>query len=191
MRRYVEAQDGDCQVAYFTGPCGNVNPSATQIGHYLRVKWNINSLDVKGYGEKLGAYVLKFMENMTTVDNGAVRSVGQNMPMIRRWLDYTIYPRLDAVSVGSEISFVTAPSEMFSTLGESIKERSPYDITFIMTCGEHVLIQYLPDWQTWFYPWLGGGNAYEALNSSTKLGQGAGEDMVDSLVGLLNVLWRR
>lgn len=42
---------------------------------------------------------------------------------------------LNALSLG-QISFVFAPYEMFSENGKFIKENSPYDMTFVITCSE-------------------------------------------------------
>ena len=99
--------------------------------------------------------------------------------------------RLDAVSVGSSIAFVTAPSEAFATTGQFVKENSLFDVTFVMTCGRNTVVQYAPDWPVWFYTELGGETAYEAGNVGRMI-PGTAEDMADGLVGLLNnVLYRK
>ena len=41
---------------------------------------------------------------------------------------------LNAVSVG-DLAFVNVPYEMFDTNGKQIKERSPFAVTYVLTCG--------------------------------------------------------
>lgn len=85
---------------------------------------------------------------------------------------------LNAVTIGS-IGLVTAPYEMFCTNAIALKEASPYDITFVLTCtnGHHA---YIADELAFTY------GSYEVHNRN--LIRGTAEDLVDTMVSMLTEL---
>lgn len=85
---------------------------------------------------------------------------------------------LNAVAIGP-IGFVTAPYEMFCTNAIQLKEASPYDITFVLTCtnGHHA---YIADELAFTY------GSYEVHNRN--LVRGTAEDLVDTMVSMLKEL---
>lgn len=198
--RYVEENTEDCLVAFFQGAAGNINPHPSYLND-VGARWRVGgttgvpaSLVEDGYaqGARLGKYVIKIMENMTTVETGAVQSMDQTVKILREDLTGTSQTRSvaqEAVSIGGSIAFVTAPYEMFDRNAVGVKQASPFDMTFVLTCGP--MNGYIPEWQTFFYPYLGDPKAYEASATVLKGRPGAGEDLADGLVGMLNTLYAK
>lgn len=85
---------------------------------------------------------------------------------------------ISAVSIGG-VSFVTAPYEMFAAHGKYIKENSPADMTFVISCcnGNH---GYLPTTKAYDY------NYYEAY--SGNFARGTGDDLAKTFVEMLESL---
>lgn len=85
---------------------------------------------------------------------------------------------LNALSVG-DISFVTAPYEMFCSNGKYIKEHTPFEITFIMGyCNNS--FSYIPDEKAFGY------NCYEV--NVRRFGIGTAEDIAQTHVRMLEEL---
>lgn len=85
---------------------------------------------------------------------------------------------LHALSIG-ELSFVFAPFEMFGTQSKRIREESPYNGTFIITCSEGSQ-GYLPDLKGFEI------GTYEAC--VTKYERGTAEKVTDTFLEMLNAL---
>ncbi|MBP3305245.1 MAG: hypothetical protein J6L24_04675 [Oscillospiraceae bacterium] len=83
---------------------------------------------------------------------------------------------INAFSIG-DVAFVTAPYEMFHENGSAIKERSPYEMTFVITLANGGN-GYLPSYATYEF------FSYECCTSRFK--QGSAEELVDLYVSLLN-----
>ena len=85
---------------------------------------------------------------------------------------------LNALTIGS-VGLVTAPYEMFNSNGMAIKEASPCDITFVLTCtnGHHA---YIADELAFTY------GSYEVHNR--HLIRGTAEDLADTMVSMLTEL---
>jgi hypothetical protein len=85
---------------------------------------------------------------------------------------------LNALTIGS-VGLVTAPYEMFCTNGKQIKEGSPCDITFVLTCtnGHHA---YIADELAFTY------GSYEVHNR--HLVRGTAEDLANTMVSMLKEL---
>lgn len=75
-----------------------------------------------------------------------------------------------------EVSFIFAPYEMFGSHGMSIKEQSPYDMTFVITCSEGAE-GYLPSLLGWEI------GTYESHVS--RFARGTGEKLVEEFVSML------
>ena len=84
--------------------------------------------------------------------------------------DKTIY----TMEIGG-ISMIIAPYEMFSAHGRYVKENSPYDMTFIITCCEDS--GYIPTEEAFGY------HSYEA--QVTSYAKGTGEALAENFVQLL------
>lgn len=86
---------------------------------------------------------------------------------------------MNAIQVGS-VGFITAPYEMFDVNGMAIKDGSPFETTFIMTCsnGHH-------DYIAAAYAFEGGGS-YEVHNR--VFAKGTAEDLQNKYIQMLNEL---
>ena len=87
---------------------------------------------------------------------------------------------LYAISLG-QLAFVTVPFEMFDTNGMQIKEGSPFDMTFVLTCANNNL-NYLPSELAWQH----GGYAVDA----TLFQRHTDEELVASYLSMLNTLYQ-
>ncbi len=85
-------------------------------------------------------------------------------------------PILNTFAIGN-IGFVTAPYEMFSSNGKSIKTNSPYNMTFILAYSNGGYYGYVPDRDTFGY------QSYET--DITLFVEGTAEDNADTLVSRL------
>lgn len=85
-------------------------------------------------------------------------------------LDKTLY----TMEIGG-ISLIVAPYEMFSAHGRYVKDNSPYDMTFIITCCEDS--GYIPTEEAFGY------HSYEA--QVTSYAKGTGEALAENFVQLL------
>lgn len=191
MRRYLEQLDEDCLAAFFLGASGVMN-AAHGIDAAIRYKWGADRYmpDGEAYGKRLAQYAHKAMENMTTVETGEVHSMNQQQPIFYKNYNSVTTLSQEAVSIGSSIAFVTAAYEMFDKNAMDVKQASPFDITFVLTCNG---LNYIPEWQTFFYPYLPNGVvAYEA--DPARVGKtvwGGGEDLADGLSAMLNILYAK
>jgi len=85
---------------------------------------------------------------------------------------------LNAVSIGN-FAFIAAPSEMFAANGRYIKENSPADLTFIISCANQSN-GYIPSAEAYVY------GCYESHTSD--FAPGTGEKLQDTFVEILNGL---
>ncbi|MBO5340487.1 MAG: neutral/alkaline non-lysosomal ceramidase N-terminal domain-containing protein [Oscillospiraceae bacterium] len=186
-RNYLEKQDGDCLVAYYTGASGNVNP------YHLVPKYRDFETcpqETPLHGERLAGYILPALQNLKTIDpTGPVKQ----MQMFAKTPDNglsTIVPfELNAISVGKSIGFVTAPYEMVSEHGMYVKENSPFEITFVLyLCNGRG--GYIPSLYTYDYSELFPGNPQVYETYVCKSAKGTGEDFAQSMVNMLNLLYK-
>ena len=101
-----------------------------------------------------------------------------NSVVTRSELEGTTAIEIHAVSIGG-FSWVNAPYEMWAASCLSIKEQTPFDMTFVISCsGPHV--GYIPTKDAYAY------GCYESHTS--KLSPGTAEALVDQYVTMLNEL---
>ena len=84
-----------------------------------------------------------------------------------------------AFRVSADTAIVTMPGELFVELGLDLKERSPFQHTFVIELA-NAHIAYVPTQEGFRH------GDYEAVNS--RLAPGGGEAMVDAAVDMLNAL---
>ena len=90
--------------------------------------------------------------------------------------DKTATVELDVICIG-DIAFMFAPVELFDTSGMYIKEKSPYDMTFICGYANHCQ-GYMPSEQA--YELIG----YEV--ATTMFAKGTAEKVADEILRMLN-----
>jgi len=92
---------------------------------------------------------------------------------------------ITAISIGN-IGFATVPFEMFDTNGMQIKDGSPYDITFVLTCCNNK-DGYIPAAEVFDYnPGIARLIPYEV--KSCAYAKGTAETVAQALVDMLNEL---
>lgn len=117
-REYVESQL-DCNFALYMGASGNLNVT----GYFTGENKTTTPME---YGQKLGDAVLAILDNMNTGTAG-------NVAIATGQIESQYGPlNVRAIGVGS-IGIITGSMEMFDTTSMAIREKSPYDITFVMT----------------------------------------------------------
>ena len=117
-REYVESKL-DCQFAMFMGASGNLNVVGALDGEN-------KGITTPQYAEKLGNSVLSMLDTMTAGTTGKVSVETGKLESQYGPLD------VNAIGFGS-IGIITGSMEMFDTTSMAIREKSPYDITFVMT----------------------------------------------------------
>ena len=151
-REFIESNNEDMLVAFFQGASGDQVPTSSV---------DANSAANEGYrahGKKLAQYAIDALPTLKAVEGTGIGFANQTMTYatnkkdldktegfngrfeqkwigIRKSLPATRDMVLRAVTVGN-LGFVFAPYEMFGEQGRYIKDNSPMDLTFIVTCGE-------------------------------------------------------
>ena len=161
-REYVESKL-DCQFALFMGASGNLNV----LGAFTGENKGITTTE---YGQKLGDSVLSILENMTAGTTG-------NVTVETGKLD-SQYGPLDVNAIGfGSIGIITGSMEMFDTTSMAIREKSPYDVTFVMTLTNGSA-GYMPTAECFGYP-----DCYEVREGGFF--EGSAEKAVDIYTDLL------
>jgi len=88
----------------------------------------------------------------------------------------TLTMGIHAISMG-DISFITAPYEMFALHGRYIKDNTPFNMTFVLTCANGGN-GYLPSVLAYDY------GCYESHTG--KFARGVGDDLAETFVEMLN-----
>jgi hypothetical protein len=84
-----------------------------------------------------------------------------------------------ALSIG-DVAFIAVPFEMFDSNGMEVKEGSPFDMTFVLTCANENR-GYLPSALAWEH----GGYSVD----TTRYAEGTAEDLVANYLNMLNALY--
>lgn len=130
-RAYVEEQT-DVLFAFYLGCAGNLNP-ITRISYDQQFV----SQKTPEYSKKLTKQIVAALDTLTQADlTGArVQSTQTFYDADSKREENTVYHmELDAISVGP-VSFVTFPGEVFDISGMYIKDHSPFDTTFVLSCA--------------------------------------------------------
>jgi len=175
VRKAMEAQL-DCKFAYFLGASGNVNSSS-----YVKSE-NTAPDYIKDYvtrGNKLAEYAIGALQNPTEVAIGKMGFTETKYAGTAIGGSNKIDIQLYAFSIG-DIGFTTAPYEMFTENGQTIKKDSPFAMTFVSTCSGGSL-GYLPSEYAFDY------DCYEV--SITKFEKGTAEAVVKEHVAILQQLY--
>jgi len=173
MRTELEKQM-DCQFAYFTGASGNVNNNS-------KIESEQITKDYLEHGKALADHVVKAAADFKQSENGTVQIIGKNYAGTKADESGTLDLAIFAFSIG-EVAFVTAPYEMFDTNGREIKDGSPFETTFVVTCANFAH-SYIPSAIAYEY-----GGKYEI--GISKFQQGTAELLVKEYLSMLNQLYK-
>ena len=174
MRTYVE-ETMDCHFAYFTGASGNLNSTS-------RISSENAAMDYVSHGIQLGQYACLALTDMTPVATGKVQITEVNYAPINKVSGKEgSEVEMHGISIG-DAAFAIVPYEMFSQSGEYIKENSPFQTTFVVTCANYDG-GYMPVEANYDY---NGEESYEG--SLCEYVKGTAEILADQYVQLLNTL---
>ena len=171
-RDYVEA-NADVLMAYYTGAAGNLNPESKLAAE--------NQLAPRGgqpYGEQFGSHVVEALKALQPLQTG---NVGSKKTLLGETAGgYSLH----AYTVGGSLGFATVPAEIFDTTGKQIREGSPTEITFVLTCanGRHT---YIPPAEVFDYS-SSGVVPYEVR--ICKYPRGTAETLAQDLINMLTEL---
>ncbi len=174
LRDKLDAELG-VHTIFYQGACGNLNPTSRIPGE--------QAVTGKGYqgavevGEKLADYVIAALNTeglMKKVDTGAV-NYNQS-----KFIGQESYDETNTVSIGG-LSFVTLPVEFYDSLGKTIKDETPYDMTVLLGfhCGNGQYLATLEGYKN-------GG--YGPTN--TRYVAGEGEKFVQHYLDSLNTMYK-
>ncbi|MBE6711883.1 MAG: hypothetical protein E7580_00015 [Ruminococcaceae bacterium] len=172
----------DVHFAYHQGACGNLVSST----HIICEK---NNVQYKRKGKELYYYTKKALESSFPVSVGKFASLRDEFVALRNpdWMQRmgatadreTLY--LNVLSIG-DIAFATAPLEWHDTCGRSVREGSPFRMTFV--CGYSNGYQgYVPA----AFCWENGG--YEV--KKTHFVRGTGEKIAQRHMQMLTELYEK
>ena len=171
-RDYVEAEE-DVLMAYYNGASGNVNPFSK-----IPDERGLVSKDGKVYGKQFGEHVVSALADMKDVQTGAVAAKTAPLGEPGGY-------ELHAYTVGSSLGFATVPAEIFHQTGTQIREGSPCEMTFVITCanGRNT---YIPIDAVWDYKVTNGDIPYEVR--ICKYPRGTAESLAKDLGAMLTEL---
>lgn len=129
--------------------------------------------------EAMSAYSAGGNKYKDLVEKYHFSSIWEAQAIVKRAeLDTTQQLPLYTLAMG-EISFIFAPYEMFAPTGMYIKENSPYDMTFVITCANGSF-GYLPTDRAYDY------GVYEGF--VTRVVRGTAEEVADTFLQMLTEL---
>lgn len=182
MRMALEPELG-CHMAYFSGACGDLNPTSMIVSEKL-------DLDYMQQGAVMAKQAILAMDTMDKKDTGKVQILryDQEIFVNKNRSDILLY----AFSIG-DVGFIAAPYEMFDTNGMELKSgtvgnenyaaedqlENPYEMTIITTIANGYY-NYIPSA-------LGYENGGYATDTAS-LAPGTGEQIVGDFLQILNEL---
>lgn len=179
-REYVE-NNAPVLCAYFQGAAGNLNPSEP----YLNAPDPEKRRSLEAYGKALGDGILEVVDSLTEMTLEPLWKTRQtHFKTPHKKTGEILSIELNALCLGN-IGFVTAPYEMFDTLGVRIKEASPCDITFLLTYANG-RFGYVADRETWDYATADCSQAWELVLG--YVAKGTGETLTEKMIDMLKEL---
>ncbi len=175
VRMHIE-NSTDNLLAYYSGASGNLNPTG-QLADENKLQ------RVNDYGKKLGEYVQQGLEGLQEVQPGLVGAVRKYHEAEGR-SGSGLKLEISALHIGS-LGFATTPFETFDTNGMEIKDDSPFETTFVLTCASGKY-GYIPSSYVWDYPNDALDRPYEEM--SCEYARGTAENVAADLVSMLKGL---
>lgn len=167
-RSYVEA-NSDSLCAVFEAAAGDQIPFSKIVG--LCPVGN----KTPDYGNAIGAFCVGVLDGEMT------KAEGTGINLVQRVYESNRSMELHAMTIHG-VSFIFAPYEMFGASGRQIKDNSPYDMTFVITCSENSL-GYHRGYMPTPVAFEGTELFYEA--QVTKYPMGTAEDLVKTYIDIL------
>lgn len=158
---------------FYQGAAGNLNPSSRIPGE---CSTGSGYAEAVKHGELVADVAIKALTTegvMQTIETGEIRTTQT------KFIGATTWDEANAIVCG-DLSFVTLPVEFYDSLGKTIKDETPYDMTVLLGyhCGNG---QYLATMQGY----INGG--YGPTNTRYRAGEG--EKFVEFYLDLLNEMY--
>jgi hypothetical protein len=177
LRKTVEETE-KVQFIYMQGAAGNLSNNG-------RIKGEKVNSDYRKFGKELASFVSLAMQNEQDVAAGNIQ-VKREKVTVNYSKEYqkennsgsSHSMSLWAISFGG-VGIATLPGELHDSLGVSLREKSPYDVTLFSGYTNGTYGYFAAD-----FAYENGG--YEV--NSSRHERGTSEQMVDKLVGMLNEL---
>lgn len=170
MRMYMEPRM-DCLMAYFTGGSGDLNPTS-------RITQENITGDYLEQGAEMAKAAIQACDSMTHRPVNKLQLLRRDQTGTEKnTVKFTTY----AISMG-DVAFITAPYEMFDTNGRFIKDNSPFETTFVVTCANSSN-KYVPAEWAYYEDVV----AYEVRAANYP--KGTAEGLADGFVEMLNELY--
>ncbi len=140
---------------------------------------NYSAAHEKDSPEEIAAAMARLDADMVNPNGRSILKQKADSYLISRNYSSETRLRVSAIAFG-DLAFITAPYEMFDNNGVQIKERSPFEMTFILTNSDGAYA-YMPSYEACT---IYGG--YEA--ETTYFATGVAERLVNKYVTMLNRL---
>lgn len=150
----------------FTGEVDHSGDSLVNAARLVQDEWTTNN-NFRAACELANSYGI----NSPYHAGGIISKAG-----LGKTYDVEMY----AISIG-ELAFVTAPYEMFDENGKYIKDNSPFETTFVITCCNNG-VGYIPSIEGY------NNNCYGA--NTGKFVPGTGETLAEEYVKLLDTIYQ-
>ena len=133
-----------------------------------------NRLDVSRIGDARSLWSL-FEQKGYDIANTQAREEGfKSIYECRSIIQSTSRPKTKTVNINvlsaGDVSFAIFPGEMFSSTGRYIRENSPYDMTFVLTCANGY-DGYFPDERGYGYGCYEAYSSYVNVGTAEKIGE--------------------
>lgn len=183
MRQFTEEKLPDTHVVYHQGACGNLISGTSLINEK-------SNTDYKRKGRELTYYICQALKENRPVKTGKIRLVCEKVPykLNKEWKEKsgekvdTYNLQMTTLAIG-DLAFATVPCEWHDTLGRSIREASPFQMTFIhgYTNGAN---SYIPA----AFCWNNGGYEVRSCHFECGTGEKMARYHIDKLWELYSAL---
>ncbi|MBQ3074922.1 MAG: hypothetical protein IJC26_02550, partial [Clostridia bacterium] len=165
MRNFAEENLSDVHIVYHQGACGNLVSNTALLNEK-------SNTDYKRKGRELAYYIAQALQESRPVNAGKIRLHCEVMRGVlnREWKEKsgekadTYGLRMTTLAIG-DLAFATVPCEWHDTCGRSVREASPFKMTFIHGYTNGAL-RYIPA----AFCWNNGG--YEVKSCYFECGTG-------------------
>lgn len=181
MRQFAEEALPDTHVVYHQGACGNLVSNTGLLNEK-------SNTDYKRKGRELAYFVRQALKEKRPVETGKIRVIQEKVPckLGKEWKEKsgekaeTYSLALTTLAIG-DLAFATVPCEWHDTCGRSVREASPFKMTFIhgYTNGAN---RYIPA----AFCWNNGGYEVKSCYFECGTGEKLARHHIDKLWELYN-----
>lgn len=153
--------------------------SPSEVQHSLELIKTVNSGQKIDFFDHVLAYKRLVLDQLTHsephAESGKLISLGISRTL--QGVGEVLPAEVTTITLGSDVALVFLPGEIFTELGQAIKQASPYPTTMVVELSQTVETIYIPN----RHAYAAGG--YEVANSLVQ--PGSGEQLTEAAVALL------